>query len=67
MLWFSWLCPLETGDFNVRKLLGVLAASFLAVGVAGQAHAAALGFVGVLGIQVATLAPVMVSAPVPRS
>ena len=30
----------------MRKLLGVIAASFLAIGVAGQAHAVALGFNG---------------------
>jgi hypothetical protein len=34
----------------MRKLLGVIAASFLAVGVAGQANAAALGFTGNLAI-----------------
>ena len=34
----------------MRKLLGVIAASFLAVGVAGQANAAALGFTGQLAI-----------------
>ena len=34
----------------MRKLLGVIAASFLAFGVAGQAHAVALGFTGGLTI-----------------
>jgi len=34
----------------MRKLLGVIAASFLAVGVTGQANAAALGFTGQLAI-----------------
>jgi hypothetical protein len=34
----------------MRKLLGVIAASFLAIGVAGQAHATALGFTGDLTI-----------------
>jgi hypothetical protein len=34
----------------MRKLLGVIAASFLAIGVAGQAHATALGFNGSLSI-----------------
>jgi len=43
----------------MRKLLGVIAATFLAVGVAGQANAAALGFVGAIGIQIATLAPIV--------
>jgi len=44
----------------MRKLLGVIAASFLAVGVAGQAHAVALGFNGVMGIQLAALSPVLI-------
>jgi len=34
----------------MRKLLGVIAASFLAIGVAGQAHAVNLGFTGSLTI-----------------
>jgi PEP-CTERM motif len=34
----------------MRKLLGVIAASFLAIGVAGQAHAVALGFTGSITI-----------------
>ena len=34
----------------MRKLLGVIAASFLAIGVAGQAHAVALGFDGTFTI-----------------
>jgi len=34
----------------MRKLLGVIAASFLAIGFAGQAHATALGFTGDLSI-----------------
>jgi len=44
----------------MRKLLGLIAVSFLAVGVAGQASATALGFTGVMGIQLATLAPVLI-------
>ena len=44
----------------MRKLLGVIAACFLAAGVAGQAQAAALGFTGGIGLQVATLAPVTI-------
>jgi hypothetical protein len=39
----------------MRKLLGVIAASFLAFGVAGQAKAVNLGFTGGLTIAVATL------------
>ena len=44
----------------MRKLLGVLAAGFLAMSVAGQAQAAALGFTGAFGLQLATLAPVLI-------
>ena len=44
----------------MRKLLGVLAAGFLAMGVAGQAHAVALGFTGGLAVQIATLDPVTI-------
>ena len=44
----------------MRKLLGVLAAGFIAMGVAGQAHAVALPFVGGLAVQIATLAPVVI-------
>jgi hypothetical protein len=42
----------------MRKLLGVIAASFLAIGVAGQAQAVNLGFSGSFALQIATLAPV---------
>ena len=42
----------------MRKLSFALAASLLALGLAGQAQAIQLGFVGNLAIQVATLAPV---------
>jgi len=45
----------------MRKLLGVLAASLLAFGVAGQASAVSLGYSGVLAIQVATLPPLGIS------
>ena len=44
----------------MRKLLGVLAAGFLAMGVAGQAQAVNLGFSGGLAVQIATLAPVVI-------
>ena len=44
----------------MRKLLGVLAAGFIAIGAAGQAHAVALGFTGAIGVQIATLAPVVI-------
>jgi hypothetical protein len=39
----------------MRKLLGILAAGILTLGVAGQAQAVALGFTGSLSIQIATL------------
>jgi hypothetical protein len=42
----------------MRKLLGVLAAGFIAIGAAGQAHAVALQFDGSMALQVATLAPI---------
>jgi hypothetical protein len=42
----------------MRKLSYVLAASLFAIGLAGQAHAVQLGFVGDIAIQVATLDPV---------
>jgi hypothetical protein len=45
----------------MRKLFGVLAAGLLALGVAGQAQAAALPFSGVLGVQIATLPPVVIT------
>ena len=45
----------------MRKLLGVLAAGFIAMGVAGQAHAENLDFSGTLAIQLATLDPVTIS------
>jgi hypothetical protein len=41
----------------MRKLSYALAASLLAIGLAGQAQAVNLGFVGDLSIQIATLAP----------
>lgn len=44
----------------MRKLLGVLAAGFLAMTVAGQAQAVNLGFTGGLAVQIATLAPVVI-------
>jgi hypothetical protein len=44
----------------MRKLLGVLAAGLIAFGAVGQAQAAVLGFTGGLGIQLATLAPVVI-------
>jgi hypothetical protein len=43
----------------MRKLLGVLAAGFIAMGVAGQAHAVALQFTGNIGVVVAGLDPVL--------
>jgi len=43
----------------MRKLLGVLAAGFIAMGVAGQAHAVALPFTGSIGVIVAGLDPVV--------
>jgi hypothetical protein len=42
----------------MRKLLGVLAVGFIAMGVVGQAHAATLPFSGTLSINLSTLAPV---------
>ena len=42
-----------------RKRLGVLAVSVLTIGVAGQAHAVALDFNGLLTLQIATLPPVV--------
>ncbi len=39
----------------MRKLLSILAAGALTLGVAGQAHAVALGFTGTFTLQVATL------------
>jgi hypothetical protein len=44
----------------MRKLLGVLAAGFIAIGVAGQAHAVNKDFAGSLAIQLATLDPVTI-------
>ena len=44
----------------MRKLLGVLAAGFIAMGVAGQANAVVLGFTGGLAVQIATLDPVVI-------
>ena len=44
----------------MRKLLGLLAAGFIAIGAAGQAHAVALGFTGAIAVQIATLAPVVI-------
>ena len=44
----------------MRKLSYALAASLLVFGLAGQAHAVALGFTGTLEIQLATLNPVVV-------
>jgi hypothetical protein len=44
----------------MRKLLGVLAAGFIAMGVAGQAHAVNLDFSGTIAIQLATLDPVLI-------
>jgi hypothetical protein len=45
----------------MRKLSYALAASLLVFGLAGQAHAVALGFTGTLEIQLATLDPVVVA------
>ena len=45
----------------MRKLLGVLAAGFIAMGVAGQAHAVNKDFAGTLAIQLATLDPVTIA------
>jgi len=45
----------------MRKLLGVLAAGFIAMGVAGQAHAVNKDFAGSLAIQLATLDPVTIA------
>jgi hypothetical protein len=42
----------------MRKLSYALAASLLAFGLAGQAHAVSLGFTGSLAVQIATLDPV---------
>jgi hypothetical protein len=39
----------------MRKLLGIFAAGLLTLGIAGQAHAIALGFTGTFTLQVATL------------
>jgi hypothetical protein len=39
----------------MRKLLGILAAGILTLGVAGQAHAVALGFTGSMQVAIATL------------
>lgn len=47
----------------MRKFLGVLAAAFIAMGVAGAAHAATLDFSGSLSLRIATLNPI----PVPGS
>ncbi len=44
----------------MRKLSYAVAATLLAFGLAGQAHAVALGFTGGLAIQIATLNPVVV-------
>jgi hypothetical protein len=44
----------------MRKLLGVLAVGFIAMGVVGQAHAATLGFSGTIAIKLATLDPVLI-------
>ena len=44
----------------MRKLLRVLAAGFIAMGVAGQAHAASFDFTGTIAIQLATLDPVLI-------
>jgi hypothetical protein len=44
----------------MRKLLGVLAAGLIAVGVAGQAHAVTLDFTGSIAIQLSTLDPVLI-------
>lgn len=38
----------------MRKLFGLLTAGFFVIGMAGQAHAAALGFVGSLKLQIAS-------------
>jgi hypothetical protein len=44
----------------MRKLSYAVAASLLVFGLAGQAHAVALGFQGTLSIQIATLPPVVI-------
>jgi hypothetical protein len=50
----------QPGDQEVmRKLSYALAASLLALGLAGQAQAVQLGFVGGLSVQLATLDPVV--------
>jgi hypothetical protein len=40
-------------NFKLRKVLGIVAAGLLTLGVAGQAHAVALGFTGALAISLA--------------
>ena len=45
----------------MRKLLSAFAISLLALGAVGQAQAAVLEFSGALGIQLATLPPVLIS------
>ena len=47
----------------MRKFSGVLAAAFIAMGVAGAAHAATLDFSGSLSLRISTLNPI----PVPGS
>ena len=42
----------------MRKLLVLFGVGFIAIGAAGQANAVALGFVGTLSVQIATLAPI---------
>jgi len=44
----------------MRKLYYAVAASLLVFGLAGQAHAVALGFTGTIAVQISTLDPVIV-------
>ncbi|HUU35507.1 MAG TPA: PEP-CTERM sorting domain-containing protein [Vicinamibacterales bacterium] len=45
----------------MRKLLGIFAAGFLTVGVAGQASAVALGYTGSLTVAITGIAPIVFS------
>ena len=51
----------------MRKLLGVLAAGFIAMGVAGQANAVVLSYTGSLAVQIAMLDPVVIPGGSARS
>jgi hypothetical protein len=42
-------------NFEMRRVLGILAAGFLALGIASQAHAVALGFTGALTLNIASV------------